>query len=845
MTVSATTVTQYYTGIFRQAPSDAVKAGYQAMANDAAALNSMLSAANLQVDPVIRLYQTAFNRLPDNAGMTAWVVPYSTGAITLQAISNGFTQSTEFTTLYPASMSNAQYVGALYWNILQRQGEDAGIKGWVNALNSGALTRAQVLLGFSESAEFTAKVEPGVNSFLSNIAKTPIAEQGAATLYTGNLFDQSGGGLPGETYTLTTNIETIVGTPNNDTFNGVINGAKSTYLTGDILDGAGGTNVLNVTVADVVTTADTAVQLSNIQTVNLRGLVNGTNPIDAALWTGVKTIATSNSLAVGDLAVENVASQVSVSNVASAGDISVTYTDNKLASTSATQTFVVDGAKATANPTLAVVAGGTDRITGVAVVANGAASDVMLEVTDGGGAAALKTITVTGLGKVGIDFNIGAEAGITTIDASGNSGGFTYDASLAVAVKTVKGGAGADKITLAGTAVGATIELAGGDDRLTASYGELDDATTIDGGDGVDTVSTAAVNIGNAAIFKNFEIANVTGQTGSTTFDASLLTNSTMTGLTNTGAVNADVIANGFKVGSTLTSAGDAAGGDLRVGFVDATGTSDAFNISFANAASTGTTNNFDQIRLDAIEIVNVASGGGTGHDNLINELRSNAVQSIVITGDKAFTLNSITNVTSGGLNTLTSIDGSAATGVLTITVSDLQAQQTATTEAAISYTVKGGTKADVINLIAIGTNTKATTANVDLSAGGNDDVDVSLFFSATADLATGTVGSIVNVTGAAASDEFIFDAGFTFAAGALGTKVNVSTATSIAAALELAAAATTPGTDEISWFQAGGNTYVIASTDGAYDAADTVIKFVGTVDLSTSTTAGQTLTIV
>lgn len=94
MTVSATIVNQYYTGIFRQAPSTAVSTAYQAMSNDAAALNSMLSAANLQVDPIVRLYQTAFNRLPDNAGMTAWVVPFSTGAITLQSIANGFTTST-------------------------------------------------------------------------------------------------------------------------------------------------------------------------------------------------------------------------------------------------------------------------------------------------------------------------------------------------------------------------------------------------------------------------------------------------------------------------------------------------------------------------------------------------------------------------------------------------------------------------------------------------------------------------------------------------------------------------------------------------------------------------------
>lgn len=254
MPVSATTVTQYYTGIFRQAPSDAVSLAYQAMANDSAALNSMLSAANLQVDPVVRMYQTAFNRVPDNAGMTAWVVPYSTGAITLQAIANGFTQSTEFTTLYPTTMSNAQFVGALYWNILNRQGEDAGIAGWVNALNTGALTRAQVLLGFSESAEYKVKVEPNVNTFLTNCATN-------TQTYTGSLFDQGGSGTA-TTYTLTTNIDTINAT-GEASISGIIDfgggttpGSATTMNAGDKITGSASVNDrLNITMQNANGTA--------------------------------------------------------------------------------------------------------------------------------------------------------------------------------------------------------------------------------------------------------------------------------------------------------------------------------------------------------------------------------------------------------------------------------------------------------------------------------------------------------------------------------------------------------------------------------------------------------------
>ena len=45
----------------------------------------------------------------------------------------------------------------LYLNVLARNGEAAGIKGWVDGMNNG-LSRAQVLEGFSESGENQANV---------------------------------------------------------------------------------------------------------------------------------------------------------------------------------------------------------------------------------------------------------------------------------------------------------------------------------------------------------------------------------------------------------------------------------------------------------------------------------------------------------------------------------------------------------------------------------------------------------------------------------------------------------------------------------------------------------------
>ena len=53
--------------------------------------------------------------------------------------------------------SNQSFVDNLYKNILDRPGEKDGVDFWVGQLNSG-VSRADVLVGFSESAENKAGV---------------------------------------------------------------------------------------------------------------------------------------------------------------------------------------------------------------------------------------------------------------------------------------------------------------------------------------------------------------------------------------------------------------------------------------------------------------------------------------------------------------------------------------------------------------------------------------------------------------------------------------------------------------------------------------------------------------
>jgi Ca2+-binding RTX toxin-like protein len=110
---------------------------------------------------VYRLYQAAFNRIPDAAGLSDNIHLMDT-QLTYQEIAAAFAASPEFANTYGANSTNDQYVVTLYTNVLHRAFDASGAGAWITALNSGTATRADVLIGFSESAENHAAVDPTV-----------------------------------------------------------------------------------------------------------------------------------------------------------------------------------------------------------------------------------------------------------------------------------------------------------------------------------------------------------------------------------------------------------------------------------------------------------------------------------------------------------------------------------------------------------------------------------------------------------------------------------------------------------------------------------------------------------
>ena len=119
-----------------------------------------------------RLYQAAFNRTPDSAGLGYWIGVMDKGS-SLGNVAGNFINSNEFKAIYGASLTNQQLVTRFYENILHRAPEAAGLAYWSDLLDRRVLTTPEVLAFMSESAENQAAL---IGVIGNGFAFTPYGE---------------------------------------------------------------------------------------------------------------------------------------------------------------------------------------------------------------------------------------------------------------------------------------------------------------------------------------------------------------------------------------------------------------------------------------------------------------------------------------------------------------------------------------------------------------------------------------------------------------------------------------------------------------------------------------------
>ena len=136
---------------------------------------------------VVRLYEAALDRLPDQGGLNFWIAAVQNGE-PLSSLASGFLSSPEFRARFGDFADNGAFVDRLYQNVLGRAGEPDGRAFWVGTLNGGPANRAEVLAAFSESPENQAGT--------AGLVQNGIWDRNEAAAQVARLYDTVFGRLP-------------------------------------------------------------------------------------------------------------------------------------------------------------------------------------------------------------------------------------------------------------------------------------------------------------------------------------------------------------------------------------------------------------------------------------------------------------------------------------------------------------------------------------------------------------------------------------------------------------------------------------------------------------------------
>lgn len=616
--------------------------------------------------------------------------------------------STGFAAKYGA-LSSADFINAVYASVFGANPSAAAfaslqgqIDYFVKLYTTNGFTAADAALqakgavmgqivgyAFTSSASANSNFDNQVAGALAAAAK------GDASVYGSALSAATG--TPGSTYALTTAVDVLTGTANNDTFIGTINvdPTKTTLNLGDNLDGGIGNDSLNIVANAGSANALAGVTIRNIENININGTagtfvgvdLNGVSGVTNVNATGTGSINVANigNATLGVVGVTNNtgALQQVIGNGAksvflsgdSVGSAPGSQIDVNVAGGTGVATLAVSTGSAATISNLIIGGGSTVDTTGLAITAAGNLKTAIFDVSN-----KLQTVTVSGA-ATSVDIGTLASTTVKSVDASGLTAGGVKVGLGANLASTFLGGAGNDTLTIAAGAV------------MTGTY---------DAGQGTDTLALStgsSLTSATGKLFTNFETLQVSnaGAAGTTeTYDPTLLTGITSYKVAaSTGAVALTNLAANPSVTVTGNVAGTAG---LALVLKDATGSSDVASVTLDNGktdaslVNTGLT--VSKLTAVGVETVNIHSAGlvtnGGTANTVTNDVANTSLSKVTIDGSANFTF------TTGNVTKAMTIDGSAATGALTLDAS---------AAATVGVNINGGSGNDTINAAAIGSN--------------------------------------------------------------------------------------------------------------------------------------------
>lgn len=524
--------------------------------------------------------------------------------------------------------------------------------------------------------------------------------------------DDNGGqpGQPGQSFTLTTGVDNVVGNAADNTIDGsraVLQGQiVDTLGAADKVDGGAGTDTLFI--QNVANATVTPNSIKNVEVIQVENQRNGTYGLNLANGdASVTTVSIGNSTAnvvtvnniqskLTNLNLDNLTAGVVVASAAAA----VAGTSDELA---ISLNSFVDTTTAAGTASINVQGYETVTVTSNGTVANTLGNGFL-------GDSSLVTLNIAGSQNVTLTLDDNAAgtnpaSALATINASTATGrvNVTLDAQMAQAV-AFTGGAGNDTF------------------NTNSTYGTTD---VLDGGDGIDTLvltngqatGTTAVQ-SNVKNFENLQVSALTGTLNVNHFGA--------TGLILGANMGAAPVVN-FAAGTNnvdFRTFNDA--GALAIN-VAGTATTDVLNVTAGNATAAngavgGTTFTAAGVTINGAETVNLSSIGGTNTFGGVFTITDTAAnQSLVITGNqnaiftgavRADTINA-SGMTGTAALTLTGGTGTTATTITGTANADVLNGSTA------GDIINGGAGADTIANVITGNN--ATAGDVLTGGAGFD----------------------------------------------------------------------------------------------------------------------------
>lgn len=480
---------------------------------------------------ILKLVAGMFNAAPGATYLNEFTNAFVDLNKDLGALANALGQTGAFQSLYPSFLSAEEFANKFLDTLGLKANTEAQdwVKAKVTAGESYAsvIFQALVAIDASTAAEFKAAKDQLTNkaavaeyySVDQNKSATDLAALQAVVAKVTNdaatveAAKTGAAATAGKEFSLTTATgEVVVGTAGNDTFKAVLSTAASdsTLNIGDTIDGGAGTDTLNLTFAVASTVVPGGAEIKNVEVINLNvtAAAAGTAFLNSSLYTGVQQLWQVNT---GTAA-------TNFTNVTVAADVAAGFRGNgKVGTDAASAAVTVNGASAT-QKTLSIaldgVGSGTTLTEGTGVTETINISGSVAKATAAtagllGLNAGADALTVNG--AFTSDVNIGAAisgAKIKTIDLSKSTGGVEINVSALTTLETIKGGAGADKVSISMNAAGTnngnltTIDLGAGNDTLTfaAATSGANKALSVTLGAGKDTiVATAVANVQDLA----------------------------------------------------------------------------------------------------------------------------------------------------------------------------------------------------------------------------------------------------------------------------------------------------------------------------------------------------------